>query len=192
MGERARRKMGDNIEKEQDSGKKDTGAIDFISSIVLMAFSVGVALRSLQMPRPGGWSSAPGLIPLFLSTCTFFMGLGLLISSARKRGISQLGAKYRAFSPSQWLSSTKARRSLWIILLTAFYFLVLLGRIPFEFASFIYLASTLSVFWRKAGWLKIILISVFLPFCMSALFRVVFVVFMPGDSVFDWLVRYIK
>ena len=184
--------MEDNVEKKQDSRREDTGAIDFISAIILMAFSVAVALRSLQMPRPGGWSSAPGLIPLFLSTCTLFMGLGLLISSIRKRGISQLAAKYRTFSPSQWLSSTKGKRSLWIILLAAFYFLLLLGRIPFEFASFVYLPSTLYVFWRKAGWLKIILISALLPFCMSALFRVVFVVFMPGDSVFDWLLRYIK
>jgi len=83
------------------------------------------------------------------------------------------------------------KRSLWIILLTAFYFFVLLGRIPFEFASFIYLASTLYIFWRKGGWLKIILISALLPLFVSGLFRVVFIVFMPGDSVFDWLVRYL-
>jgi hypothetical protein len=144
------------------------------------------------MPRPGGWSSAPGLIPLFLSTCTFLMGLGLLVSSLRNKGISQLVTKYKTFSPSQSIGQTKVRRSLWIILLTAFYFFVLLGRVPFEFASFIYLASTLSIFWKKGGWLKIILISALLPFVMSALFRLIFVVFMPGDSVFDWLITYLS
>ncbi|MFB0508385.1 MAG: tripartite tricarboxylate transporter TctB family protein [Thermodesulfobacteriota bacterium] len=183
--------MEEQVERQQDSKKGTMPAIDFFSSIVLMAFSVGVVLRSLQMPRPGGWSSAPGLIPLFLSACTFFMGLGLFVSSLRNNGISQLVTKWRAFSPSQSVSSTKVKRSLWIILLTAFYFFVLLGRTPFEFASFIYLASTLHIFWRKAGWLKIILISTLLPFSLSALFRLVFVVFMPGDSVFDWMVTYL-
>ena len=183
--------MDEQVERQQDSKKGTMPAIDFFSSIVLMAFSVGVVLRSLQMPRPGGWSSAPGLIPLFLSACTFFMGLGLLISSIRDKGISQLVTKYRTFSPSQSISQTKVKRSLWIILLTAFYFFVLLGRIPFEFASFIYLASALYIFWRKGSWLKIIVISALLPFSLSALFRLVFVVFMPGDSIFDWLVRYL-
>lgn len=184
--------MEDHVERKQDSREDAMAAIDFISSVLLMTFSIGVALWSLHMPRPGGWSSAPGLVPLFLSICTFFMGLGLLISSLRNKGISQLVTKYRAFSPSQSIIDTKVKRSLWIILLTAFYFFVLLGRIPFEFASFIYLASTLYIFWRKGGWLKIILISALLPFVMSGLFRVVFIVFMPGDSVFDWLVRYLK
>jgi hypothetical protein len=172
--------MEDHVERGQDSREDARAAIDFISSILLMAFSIGVALWSLQMPRPGGWSSAPGLIPLFLSTCTFH------------KGISQLVTKYKTFSPSQSIGQTKVRRSLWIVLLTAFYFFVLLGRIPFEFASFIYLASTLSIFWRKGGWLKIILISALLPFVMSALFRLIFVVFMPGDSVFDWLITYLS
>ena len=172
--------------------KDSTAAIDLISSILLMAFSVGVVLWSLRMPRPGGWSSAPGLIPLFLSACTFFMGLGLFISSIRNKGISQLVTKYKTFSFAQSIGRAKVRRSLWIILLTAFYFFVLLGRVPFELASFIYLTSALYIFWRKGGWLKIILISALLPFFMSALFRVVFVVFMPGESFFDWLITYLK
>jgi hypothetical protein len=184
--------MEDKVDKQRGSGKGAMPGIDFVSSIVLMVFSIGVVLRSIQMPRPGGWSSAPGLIPFFLATCTFFMGLGLLVSSIRNKGISQLARKWKAFSPTQSISDTKVRRSLLIILFTAFYFFVLLGRIPFEFASFIYLASTLYIFWRKAGWLKIILVSALLPFFLSALFRVVFIVFMPGDSVFDWLVKYMK
>lgn len=184
--------MEDKVDKQPGSGKGATAAIDFVSSILLMAFSIGVVLWSLRMPRPGGWSSAPGLIPLFLSTCTFFMGLGLLISAVRNKGVSQLVSRCKTFSPSQSIIDIKVKRSLWIILLTAFYFFILLGRIPFELASFIYLASTLHVFWRKGGWLKIILISVLLPCVTSALFRVIFIVFMPGDSIYDWLIKYLK
>jgi len=48
--------------------KEAKAGIDFISSLVLIAFSLGVILWSFKMPRPGGWPSAPGLLPLFLGT----------------------------------------------------------------------------------------------------------------------------
>lgn len=178
--------------RQQDSRKGAMAAIDFISSIILIVFSLGIALWSLKMPRPVGWSSAPGLVPLFLSISTFFMGLGLFISSIRNRGFSQFITKCKGSSLSKSISNTKAKRSLWIILLTIFYIFVLLGRIPFEIASFIYLACTLYIFWRRGGWLKIILISILLPFITTALFRVLFVVFMPGESIFGWLLSYFK
>ena len=74
------------------------------------------------LPRPGNW----------LIHFERFMGFALLVSSLRNKGISQLVTKYKTFSPSQSIGQTKVRRSFWIILLTAFYFFVLLGRIPFE------------------------------------------------------------
>jgi hypothetical protein len=144
------------------------------------------------MPRPGGWSSAPGLIPLFLSICTFFMSLSLLISSIKNQGSSQWITKFRGFSLSRYINSTETKRSLWIILLTAFYLFVLLGRIPFELGSCIYLISVFYIFWRKGGWRKIILISTLVPFATGGIFRIIFLIFVPGGSIFDWLLPFIR
>lgn len=162
--------------------------VDLVSSIVLIVISGIIIFWSLKMHRPGGWSSAPGLLPLFLSTCTLFMGLGLLISSIRNQGVSQLITKYRGFSLSQYLNDIQTKRSLSIILLTGFYLFVLLGRIPFEIGSFIYLACALNIFWRKGGWLKIILISALVPFSAGGIFRIIFLILVPGGSIFDWLI----
>lgn len=183
--------MDNHLEKWQDSKKNAMAGIDFISSIILIMLSVGVFLWSLKMPRPGGWSSAPGLLPLFLSASLFPMALGLLIPSIRNRGFPELIARSRRFLSKHSPNYTKITRSTWIILLTGFYVFVLLGRMPFEFSSFVYLVSAFYVFWRKLGWLRIILISSMVPTAISFVFRVVCVVFMPGDSIFDWLLDYL-
>jgi hypothetical protein len=179
------------LTERQDSKQENMAGTDFLSAIVLMAFSVGIVLWSLKMPRFAGWSSAPGLLPLLLSISTFFMSLGLLISSIKNQGHKNLRMKYRAFSLSRFMSEPKTKRSLGIILLTAFYVFALLDRIPFELSSFIYLMITLTVYWRRGGWFKIILISLLVPFVTSGIFRGLFVVFLPGGSFFDWFLRVI-
>jgi len=185
--------MGDQVVKEADSRKDSMAGIDFIISIILIVLSIGVSLWSLKMPRPEGWITAPGLFPLFLSVSTFFMALSLFASSLRNEGLSQLIAKLRGFSINQFTSErVKAKRTLWIIISIAFYIFVLIERIPFELATFIYLAPTLYVFWREGGWLKIILISIAVPLFMCNIFRVFFGTFMPGDYNFDWLYRYLN
>lgn len=115
------------------------------------------------------------------------MGLALLISSIRNRAVAALRGKLRGFSLNRFIAQVRVRRTVWIVLLTAIYTFGLLGRIPFELASSVYLAATLYVFWRRGGWLKIILVSVLLPLVVSLLFRVLFALLMPGGSVFDWL-----
>ena len=96
-------------------------------------------------------------------------------------------ANVRGFSFRKMITSTKTKRMLWIILLAAGYMFVLLDRMPFELSSSIFLVSALFVFWRRGGWLKIVLISVIVPVTISGLFRVLFIVFVPGESIFDWL-----
>jgi hypothetical protein len=181
-----------NVTEEQGSKKDSMAETDFLSAILLMGFSVGIVLWSLKMPRFAGWSSAPGLLPLLLCTSTFFMSLSLLISSIKNQGHKKLMMRYRTLSLSRFIRDTKTKRSLGIILLTALYVFVLLDRIPFELAGFIYLMITLYVFWKKGGWFKIILISLLVPFVTSGIFRGLFVVFLPGGSFFDWLLRIVR
>ncbi len=182
----------ENPTEQQEPRKNSMAATDLISAILLMGFSLVIILWSLKMPRFSGWSSAPGLLPLFLCTCTFFMSLSLLISSIKNQGHKTLMMKYRVLSLGRFMSDPKTKRSLGIILLTALYVFVLLDRIPFELASFLYLVTALSVFWRKGGWFKIILISLLVPFVASGIFRLLFVVFLPGGSFFDWLLRFVR
>jgi len=183
--------MNDNNDKQPISRKDPRAGVNIISSIILMIFSAGVFVWSLYMPRPSGWPSAPGVIPLFVSTCLFFMALQLLVYGIRKDGISQLKSMRQRKERSDERPETRTglKRSLWIVLLVAGYIFVLLERIPFEIASFIYMVAALYVFWRKGGWLKILIISAILPFFISFMFRFVFHVLVPGESVIGWIVE---
>lgn len=171
------------------STKEPIPGIDFVVSIIIFLLSIIVIVWSLHMPRPGGWSTAPGLMPLFLGATLLAMGIGLLVSAIRNNGIQRLRERMRRFSVREWVNEGTGRRTLWVVLVTGFYVFVLLGRIPFEIASIIYLGVMLYVFWRRGGWLKITLISVLLPLVFGIIFRGIFIILLPGGSVFDWVLK---
>ena len=160
---------------------------DVVSSLIVMAVAVIVAVWSLKMPIPSGWTSAPGLVPLMFAGTLFLMGLGLFISALRHKGLAILRARLAFFSGKNFLQDTQTKRSLWIILLTAVYMLILTGRLPFEIAGSLFLFSTFAVFWKKGRWLKIIVAAIVIPLFFSLTFRFLFSILLPGDSIFDYL-----
>jgi hypothetical protein len=160
---------------------------DIISAIVIISVGIAVSVWALGMPRPSGWPSAPGLVPLLFAGTMTLMGIALFISAFRKNGIGCLRAFLAEFSATGFFQDTHTKRSIWIIFLSAVYTLILTGRVPFEIAGSLFLVSTLSVFWRKGGWLKIILISVLTPFFFTVSFRFLFAMLLPGDSLIDFL-----
>lgn len=165
--------------------KTRMAAIDIVTSVVIMAVSVAVIYWSLQMPWER-WARAPGLVPVLFAGTMFIMALSLMVSAIRKRGLSTLSKTLSDFSFRRFFGDTKTKRSLWIILLVTVYLVVLTGRVPFEIAGILFLFATFSVFWKKGGWLKITLVSVLVPLVFSALFRLLFKILLPGDSIFDW------
>lgn len=176
--------MAESDDKDLEK-KTRMAAIDIVTSIVIMAVSVAVIYWSLQMPWER-WARAPGLVPVLFGGTMFLMALSLMISAIKNRGIPTLRKIFSEFSFSGFFGNTKTKRSLWIILFVSIYLLVLTGRVPFEIAGFLFLFATFSVFWRKGGWLKITLVSVLVPLVFSAIFRLLFKILLPGDSIFDW------
>jgi hypothetical protein len=175
------------VESDDKKLEKKTrmAAIDIVTSIVIMAVSVAVIYWSMQMPWER-WARAPGLVPVLFAGTMFIMGLALMISAIKAKGLARLSKTFSEFSFSGFLKNTKTKRSLWIIVLVSIYLLVLTGRVPFEIAGFLFLLATFSVFWRKGGWIKITLVSLLVPLVFSGLFRLLFKILLPGDSIFDW------
>jgi hypothetical protein len=160
---------------------------DIISAAFVMGLGIIVSVWALFMPRPSGWSSAPGLVPLLFAGSMTLMGLGLLISALRRNAIAHLRQAWANFSIAGLFRETQTKRTLWIVVLSAIYTLVLSGRVPFEIAGTLFLLGTLTVFWRKGGWLKILLISGCVPITFSLMFRLLFAILVPGDSILDYL-----
>lgn len=160
---------------------------DIISAVIVMGVGIAVAVWALRMPRPSGWASAPGLVPLLFAGSMTLMGLGLLGAALRKNGIAYLRQAWANFSAAGLFQDTQTKRTIWIIVLSAIYTLVLSGRLPFEIAGTLFLLGTLTVFWRRGGWLKIILVSFGVPMAFSLMFRLLFAILLPGDSILDYL-----
>ena len=160
---------------------------DFVSAVIIITVGIAVSFYAFNLPRPSGWSSAPGLVPLLFAGTMTVMGIGLLVSAVRKKGIAYLQTALTSFSARGFFQDTQTKRSIWIIFLSAVYTIVLTGRVPFEIAGTIFLVCTLSIFWRKGGWLKIILISILTPLFFTVSFRFFFAMLLPGESIIDFL-----
>jgi putative tricarboxylic transport membrane protein len=174
-------------DKEIENKQSGTAGTDIVSSLIVMAVAVLVSIWALKLSAPSGWSSAPGLVPIMFAGSMFLMGLGLFIAAVRRKGFTILKKRLSLFSGKGFLQDAQTKRSLWIIVLAAVYMLVLTGRLPFEIAGFLFLFSTFTVFWKKGRWLKIIIASIVVPLFFSLIFRFLFSILLPGDSIFDYI-----
>lgn len=177
-------------QKEPRVGEKEYGekgsleGSNAVVALLVMFLSVGVAYLSVGMPRPGGWSSAPGLLPLFISVTMFWMAVALLVSSIKKGGLLAIRKYSKEASFVRFLTGN--RRALSVMAGTGVYIFVLLNVMPFEPASTLYLGSIFYLFWKgKLVW-KIVS-SLTVPLVISLLFRTTFDLIIPGGSVFDIL-----
>lgn len=177
----------DTTDKKTLNKQRQLAGKDIISAVFVMGLGIVVSIWALYMPRPSGWSSAPGLVPLLFAGSMTIMGLGLLTSALRRNGGVYLRKARTDFSMVRLFQETQTKRTIWVIALSAIYTLVLSGRVPFEIAGALFLLSTLTVFWRKGGWLKILLISVCVPIIFGLMFRLLFAILVPGDSILDYL-----
>ena len=177
----------DTTDKKTLNKQRQLAGKDIISAAFVMGIGIAVSVWALFMPRPSGWSSAPGLVPLLFAGSMTLMGLGLLTSALRRKGVAYLRQAWTDFSAVGLFQETQTKRTLWIVVLSAIYTLVLSGRVPFEIAGTLFLLSSLTVFWRKGGWLKILLISVCVPITFGLMFRLLFAILVPGDSILDYL-----
>ena len=173
-------------QKNKDKPSRMAGT-DIVSSLIVMVVAAVVSIWSLRMPNPMGWSSAPGLVPLLFAGTMFLMGLGLFISALKRKGFSSLGTRLFRFSGKDFIQNVQTQRSIWIILLTAVYLLILSGRLPFEIAGSLFLLGAFAVFWKEGRWLKIIVASLAIPLLFSLTFRLLFSILLPGDSILDYL-----
>lgn len=159
---------------------------DIISSLIVMTVAAVVSIWAINMPRPTGWSSAPGLVPLLFAGTMFLMGLGLFVTALNRKGFSSLRTRLSTLTGKNLTQDIQTQRSLWIIMLISVYLLILSGWLPFEIAGFLFLMSTFAVFWKEGRWLKIIITSVSIPLLFSLTFRFLFSILLPGDSIFDY------
>ena len=123
---------------------------DFLTGIVLLVFGVTVTVMSIQMPRLENKGinpyTVPGLVPGLLGVIIGVMSMILVVRSIINRGyelnVTRAGLRER-------LTEGTARRLLVTLILTLIYALLLIGRMPYTVATFLFTLAFVVLFeWR--------------------------------------------
>lgn len=155
--------------------------VDLIFAVLLTAFSMWVLVESWRMPRLAEVGvhpmSAPGLTPGLLALILLGLGLALLWRSLRMTpapGAREAGAS----------GSTQWWRALLALALSLVYALALLGHLPFQWATglFVFAFVTAFGFDRGRPWRSLtgaLLMAIAVAVSVSLLFEQVFLVRLP-------------
>ena len=124
---------------------------DFITSIVLIVFSISVVISSYTMPRLERRGidpfSAPGVVPGMIGLILLCLALILFVRSVRRGGY--LLFDQPADPPSRHRGA--ARRVVLTLVISLIYALGLLGRIDYALATMLYIFSFIVLFEYRWG-----------------------------------------
>jgi hypothetical protein len=124
---------------------------DLLSALAFLTLGSAVALHSWRMPRfehlDANPYTVPGLVPGLLGLLLALLGLTLLLRSLPAGGWR---LPRNAAPLAQYLRSWPARQLLWTLLLTLVYAGLLVGRIHFGLATFLFVTSFIILFERRS------------------------------------------
>jgi hypothetical protein len=117
---------------------------DFLTGLVFVALGLAAAVESLRMPRFEERSvdpyTVPGLVPGILGVIILILGAVLVVRSARA------GGWRRAGGGTSWMQDAGVRRLLLAVGLCLGYAALLVGRLPFWLATFLFVAGFVTLF----------------------------------------------
>lgn len=162
---------------------------DFVTAIVLLTFSITVIVLSIRMPRMeevgANPYSAPGIVPGFLGVVILFLSIILFVRSILNKGHRPEVTWHKI---STVVKDEAILRVLSTIALSVIYGAILLGRIPYVIATFLYGLLFVIIFEYRfdkpfQGQGKTMLFSfvqaILVAGVVAAVFRYVFLVKLP-------------
>ena len=124
---------------------------DFITSIVLISFSLSVIVSSYNMPRLERRGidpfSAPGVVPGMIGCILLVLALILFIRSLRRGGYLLLGRH----TGQEFVHRGAALRVLLTLILSLAYAIGLLGRIDYTIGTLLYIFAFIVLFELRWG-----------------------------------------
>jgi hypothetical protein len=119
---------------------------DLVTGLVLLALGLAVVVESLRMPRFEHLNinpyTVPGLVPGGLGAVILVLGAALFLRAARAGGW-RLGS---GAGPMSWLGDPGVRRLLLAAGLCVGYAALLVGRLPFWLATFLFVTGFVVLF----------------------------------------------
>jgi putative tricarboxylic transport membrane protein len=161
---------------------------DFWFSLLLTVLSLVVVIESWRMPRLEDLGvhpmSVPGLTPGLIGLVLLLLGLLLLLRSLRERRATAMAADAASPLPSKPAVAGNSGRALLAVALCLGYALGLLGRLPFAWATGLFVFAFVAAFgfervrpWRTLGGAAAM--AVFTAIAVTLLFEQLFLVRLP-------------
>jgi len=184
MDEKEAAKAEENFNKEtnQDSSapvQKDMKHLDFVTSLVVMAVVIWVAVMSsgYYNKSHAAFYASPGFMPTIIAGVLFLLGLYLMIQSVNKSSLRQLIGRIRTTLP-RGLRSVRFRNTVAGLVFFALYIYVLFRYLPFWLSSVI-LLFLCFMYLKAAKPVKSAVIAILNVAGIVLLFQVVFRVPLP-------------
>lgn len=163
--------------------------MDFVSSIVLTLFGIGVFVESLRLPRLEHLDinpfTVPGIVPGFLGLLLTICG-AVVLGRSIARGGWRLGLSAKGIA--SWARSGAVKRSSITFFLTIVYALVLFPMVRFFYATplFVFAFVVTAEAMEKGGWprwqavLTGLILAIIAGLVIGYVFQELFFVRLPG------------
>jgi hypothetical protein len=171
---------------EVDKEKIQLRKADIIASILLLIASALFLFFALLMPakfyiqatgQPAGIFTAPGIFPILLAGILIVESI--LLFRAGLKGAKGLSIQDLR-EGSSYIRTKTFKRLVIVVGLLLFYIFVLLSRVRYDMATFVYLFSTMLIFRRpKYSIVKIFIICVVFSLAISLAFKHLFRIPLP-------------
>ncbi|GJL83659.1 MAG: hypothetical protein DHS20C01_32930 [marine bacterium B5-7] len=156
---------------------------ELVTGICLIIVSASFGFHSLVMERPGGWGTAPGLMPLILSIALFLLAVTICFSTIKGR-IQPAKQTSQVGSIAQTLNDTHQHfgQAIKAACVTGLFYFVLLDLMPFEVAAILFYLAMTYLFWSSASLVRRLMVSIILPLVITIVFQVVLHMPLPGSG----------
>lgn len=149
---------------------------DYVLASALAILSVWVIVSAVRMPRPEGWSEAPGLFPLICGVGLLVMATILAVAAWRRPASEE--ETTAGTTQSEQPEQLNLGRTLLVGGSVLVYTLVLIPLLSYTLATFVYLFAVIWYFWRgKLLW--ILVISLGATIFLSQTFQHAFSIILP-------------
>jgi hypothetical protein len=163
-------------ESRPDQKEESTG---FLVGLGFLLVSGYFFVTSFFIPHPEGWQTAPGMLPMVLGGSLFVMAAVITWDTVRRGAIRNLLHRREKIVAE---SENSLRRVVIAVVIAGIFYFAVLPLLPFEVAAFVFLATMTQIFWREAGLIQRLLISLVVPFLITGSFQGIFGIPLPGDG----------
>ena len=151
---------------------------DFVMGLILMAFSIFIIVDAAQMPSFekdwGGVYAAPGFVPILFGIAIFGMSMAMWI-----RALKNNGHRIRITREKLDLFARSGAVHRWcLVMLYAFGYFFLVGRLSFYILTFVFLFGFMLTF-GKRKWLQALIVSAVTSATIFLVFTRIFLVPLP-------------